>query len=223
MGYGSLFTYCTDVLQALGGRCLHPDRRGAGLSAFSRHPGRPRLGRFVPHFDPDAQPAPHAGEPPGRTRPGPRPQPARDRGPGCGIGAATGCALLGPEAPGATAPAPTPLSATAPARPMEVKPTSCHGSRIGVSDERSGGAIGIAPPDRGDDRARALPCPVHDRQGEPRQAAARSGPSPSRDPGWRSRRDLRPRDRPASRKGRKEEAGRGDETASTSRHPSRDG
>src|SRR5258708_1020244 len=49
--------------QVLGGRRLQSDLRGASVSAFSRHPGRARLGRFVPHVGPDAQSAPHSREP----------------------------------------------------------------------------------------------------------------------------------------------------------------
>ena len=69
-----------------------------------------------------------------------------------------------------------------------------------------------SPPTRRSDHpahvSRALSRAVHDRQGQPRQAASPSGPSPPRDPGRRPGRDRRTRARPPSREGREGEDGR---------------
>src|SRR5258708_3183749 len=89
-------------------------------------------------------------------------------------------------------------------------PTENHEAQLARANARAG------------DRERfagALPCPVHDRQGEPRQATARPGPSPPRDPGWRPGRDLRPGPHPAPREGREGEAWGGGEAAATAYPP----
>ncbi len=77
--------------------------------------------------------------------------------------------------------------------------------------------------DHRDHLAGALSHPVHDRQGEPREASARSGSSPSRDPERRPGRHLRPRPHPAPGEGRENQAGGGKEAAAASPYPSRDG
>jgi hypothetical protein len=85
--------------------------------------------------------------------------------------------------PAVTPPVPTLPSATAPPPAIEIKPTAVFAPES-APPISSGGTACNAPSDRRGDVARAVPCPVHDRQGEPRQTPARSGTSPPRNPGW---------------------------------------
>ena len=83
-------------------------------------------------------------------------------------------------------------------------------------------ASGPTSRDRGD-FPRAVSRPVHGRQGDARQAATASGPSPARNTRRRSRRDLRSCRHAAAGESREEEAGGGIEAAAIDGYPSRDG
>jgi len=183
----------------LRGRHLQPYIRGSNLPEFSRDPRPPGLGRDVPDLRPAAAPAPHAREPRGRPRQSLWPQPAPDRGPGRGVGAATGCPRFGPEAPHGYARAHVARGTRRDRYGRALPPGAAH--------QRSAAARGHPSPDHRDHVAGALSRPVHDRQGQPRQASARPGPPAPRDPGRRSGRHLRPRALPAPREGRESEGG----------------
>jgi hypothetical protein len=204
---------------ALRRRHLQPYSGGSSLPRLSGDPRLAGLRRAVPHLGADAASAPHTGEPRSRARQGQWPKPARDRGPGRGAGATTGCPVFRPETPYGHA------SAHAHARDHVAGDARRGGhswaSRAGASDQLST-APTDAPPDHRNHLARALPRPVHDRQGEPRQARARPGPSSPRDPGWRSGCDLRPRPHPAPREGGEGQA-RGNRQAAPTSYPPRGG
>jgi len=79
------------------------------------------------------------------------------------------------------------------------------------------------PTDRPVHVAGALPGTVHDRRADPREASPPAGAAPSRSPGRRSRRHLRPRDYIAPGDSGEEEARGGRETSSPGVYPSQDG
>jgi hypothetical protein len=112
----------------------------------------------------------------------------------------------------------TPFSAAIPAEaptamPAESSPTRCAARGV---------LFGI-PADRPADGAGALSGAVHDRAGDPREAAAPAGTSAPRDPGRRSSGHLRPSPLLAPPDRREQEAGGNETAASPTAYPSWDG
>ena len=196
-------------------RRVQSHRRGSGLPAFPGDPRRAGLGRVVADLRPAARvrisrrrtTRPFWREASGRSRREIEELIAR-------AGAASGRAVFGPEA---SMPASARHSAAATAGD-----DSGRGGRTGALAIAQSPAVCAAPSDRRAHLAGALSRPVHGRQGEPRQAAAPAGASAPRDPGRRSRRDLRSCDHAAPREGREGEDRRGGEAAAAA-YPSRDG